>query len=52
MPLILKDVVLRRLNRQIDLEHALQLIEGISIRGPWLSFKMDTLHACLYYRGK
>lgn len=52
LPIMLRDIVQRKLNKQIDLERTLQLLEGVSLRGPVLNYKMDSLHACLHYRSK
>ncbi len=52
VPLMLRDVVMKRHNNTIGLERALELTEWIGLHSPSFCYKMDTLHACMYYRGK
>jgi hypothetical protein len=52
VPAMVKELFVKLLNRMIDLPMMVRQLEGVRNRGPWMGFKMDSLHACLYYRAK
>jgi hypothetical protein len=52
VPAMVKDVLQKRINKDIDFKNLEMLVEGLRTKGPWMQYKMDSLHACLYHRLK